>query len=468
MATPVMISVHGTYLKPNGTPESGTVTFTSNTYARHGASDDTVGPGTVTATLSGTGDFALTVPASNDPAWSPASWTYSVVVCLSGGTLTFDTVVPYDAAGASVSMSSLLPSQVATGALYAAYAHTHAGGGGGGVTPESLATTLLGYVTTAAAAVYVTATSLATTLAGYVTSSALVTALTAYLPKVAPVVTDSTFTVRKSSGPAMRWRATGGALDVEKTSADIILSSWQNDDYTGTQINLQRWRNDGNTFVGKTSFSPTAYGEEQRIENGSATFAATSVTSLAVTGGGAVTGVTKAHVGLGNVDNTSDANKPVSTAQQTALNQKDNKAAYARGYIVSGDVTPGVTAAMTPVAGLTFPIAAVAGDNVTLTVSGLLNQTSSDFFDLVTVVGGVIQRYGSTGSASTYEGDPGIYSVSGAPLHSFTASFSLAVAAGDLSGGNVTFALAFKGAGTGKVFASANYPFRWHIRNDKQ
>lgn len=32
--------------------------------------------------------------------------------------------------------------------------------------------------------------------------------------------------------------------------------------------------------------------------------------------------VTKAMTGLGNVDNTSDANKPVSTAQQTALNAK--------------------------------------------------------------------------------------------------------------------------------------------------
>ena len=34
--------------------------------------------------------------------------------------------------------------------------------------------------------------------------------------------------------------------------------------------------------------------------------------------------VTKAQVGLGNVDNTSDANKPVSTATQTALNLKAN------------------------------------------------------------------------------------------------------------------------------------------------
>ena len=37
----------------------------------------------------------------------------------------------------------------------------------------------------------------------------------------------------------------------------------------------------------------------------------------------------KGDVGLGNVDNTSDANKPVSTAQQTALNLKANLASPA-------------------------------------------------------------------------------------------------------------------------------------------
>jgi hypothetical protein len=42
---------------------------------------------------------------------------------------------------------------------------------------------------------------------------------------------------------------------------------------------------------------------------------------------GTVSGVTKTHVGLGNVDNTSDANKPVSTATQTALDLKANLSA---------------------------------------------------------------------------------------------------------------------------------------------
>lgn len=41
---------------------------------------------------------------------------------------------------------------------------------------------------------------------------------------------------------------------------------------------------------------------------------------------GTPTGITKTHVGLGLVDNTADTAKPVSTAQQTALNLKENTA----------------------------------------------------------------------------------------------------------------------------------------------
>ena len=44
---------------------------------------------------------------------------------------------------------------------------------------------------------------------------------------------------------------------------------------------------------------------------------------------GTVSGVTKAMVGLGNADNTSDANKPISDATQTALDAKASNAALA-------------------------------------------------------------------------------------------------------------------------------------------
>lgn len=54
--------------------------------------------------------------------------------------------------------------------------------------------------------------------------------------------------------------------------------------------------------------------------------------------------VTKAQVGLGNVDNTSDADKPVSTAQQQALNAKANQTALdALETTVAGKASKAVT-----------------------------------------------------------------------------------------------------------------------------
>ena len=55
---------------------------------------------------------------------------------------------------------------------------------------------------------------------------------------------------------------------------------------------------------------------------------------------GTVGGITKTMVGLGNVDNTTDAGKPVSTATQTALNGKENTiTAGTTGQYFRGDKT---------------------------------------------------------------------------------------------------------------------------------
>lgn len=54
---------------------------------------------------------------------------------------------------------------------------------------------------------------------------------------------------------------------------------------------------------------------------------------------GTVSGVTKSMVGLGNVDNTSDANKPISSATQTALNGKVSTSTTVNGHALSSNVT---------------------------------------------------------------------------------------------------------------------------------
>lgn len=49
--------------------------------------------------------------------------------------------------------------------------------------------------------------------------------------------------------------------------------------------------------------------------------------------------VTKSQVGLGNVDNTSDLNKPISTATQNALDTKVSNTREINGYSLSSDIT---------------------------------------------------------------------------------------------------------------------------------
>src|ERR1043165_2070318 len=79
-------------------------------------------------------------------------------------------------------------------------------------------------------------------------------------------------------------------------------------------------------------------------------------------GGGAVTSVfgrtgdvvgAKADVGLGNVDNTSDASKPISTATSTALSGKPTKPIMRQAYITDqARVTlPNTAGAWAPLAG---------------------------------------------------------------------------------------------------------------------
>ena len=123
---------------------------------------------------------------------------------------------------------------------------------------------------------------------------------------------------------------------------------------------------------------------------------------------GTVSGVTKSMVGLGNVDNTSDANKPVSTATQTAL---DAKLALAGGTMtgaltLSGDPTSDLHAATkqyvdSAVTNINIHEAVKAATTANITLSG--TQT----IDGVAVIAGdrVLVKNQSTGSAN------GIYSV---------------------------------------------------------
>lgn len=105
-------------------------------------------------------------------------------------------------------------------------------------------------------------------------------------------------------------------------------------------------------------------------------YVAGDLISMRLTAGGAGQWVqpgsaTKALVGLGNVDNTSDANKPVSTATQTALNLKQNTLAAGTDY-----VTPSGTETMT---GKTLTTVSMRETRVVVAASAI-NLATGNFF----------------------------------------------------------------------------------------
>lgn len=89
-------------------------------------------------------------------------------------------------------------------------------------------------------------------------------------------------------------------------TSSLVLGTTAGTALAGNTVVLPDAPSDGKTYGRKNA----AWAEAAPIANPTFT--------------GTVNGITKAMVGLGNVDNTSDANKPVSTATQTALNLKAN------------------------------------------------------------------------------------------------------------------------------------------------
>jgi len=87
---------------------------------------------------------------------------------------------------------------------------------------------------------------------------------------------------------------------------------------------------------------------------------------------GTVSGINKAMVGLGNVDNTSDANKPVSTAQANTLAPKASPIFTGEATIpgqkalvvgvVQGDTTPGSAVYINNDGDAIFTIDRISGD----------------------------------------------------------------------------------------------------------
>ena len=145
---------------------------------------------------------------------------------------------------------------------------------------------------------------------------------------IANAITAATVDQSALAGTGIDWNATDERFDIDNTIATKTYA----DDAVSTH-NLDETNVHG---IADTSLLATkAYADA--AESDAITAAGTAADTKIAT---AVAALTKSSVGLGNVDNTSDANKPVSTATQTALDLKANLA----GPTFTGTVTlPGTT-----------------------------------------------------------------------------------------------------------------------------
>lgn len=156
--------------------------------------------------------------------------------------------------------------------------------------------------------------------------------------------------------------------------------------------------------------TPTASGHAVNKGYADATFAPLSSPTFS----GTVSGITKSMVGLGNVDNTADANKPVSTATQTALDLKANL------------VSPSFSGAPTAPT-------ATAGTNTT--------QLATTEFVQTALSGGVTQTTGSwTPANGTISTASGSYIKTGKQVTAY-------------------FDIVFSASGSGSAFALGGLPF---------
>lgn len=313
MALPIdydTVTIRGKYVYLDGSPARGFIRFTGKSTATSASTETTIVAATVTAVLDDNGQFSIPVPATNDPDIQPNGWTYTVSEELSnGGGRVYDIDVPLEAKDAGgISLSTVAPVTPASGSPTAFVTLTayeqldqrvavleQAGGGTAGV---SSVNTRTGDVTLTKTDVGLSNVD-NTSDAGKPVSTAQQTALNAKVDK-------STVTAK-------------GDL-LAATAASAI-----------TRIGLGT---NGQVLVVDTT---TSTGMKW-----ASVVASNAVTSVAGRTGDVV--LTKSDVGLANVDNTSDANKPVSTATQAAINAKANdnavvKLAPGAQQIMTGDGT---------------------------------------------------------------------------------------------------------------------------------
>lgn len=189
-------------------------------------------------------------------------------------------------------------------------------------------------------------------------------------------------------------------------------------------------------------------------------------------------GLTKTDVGLPNVDNTSDADKPVSTAQATAIGLRSLPDRIVRikdrskqGAGITYNL-PNTSSTWTFFAAgpAEYTIAANVGDDVNIEYDFLMDFHETAAFDFVVVTGGTptIQRYLSSGDSTPSDIGPSGNYPPNIRFQGLNGSMGFTVASGDLDSGFVRLRWLIKtSVDTARIFADNNYPLSIRVVNTR-
>lgn len=488
---------------------TGKVTFTPP-QPLTGAADSSVIPAApISVYLAPDGSASVQLPATNDPQWTPAGWAYEVVARVGSTTQTgtiqldyqstsvqFADLIQWDgAAEAGQTYIPLSQRGVAGGVAAldvdgdvtdASGAKITGGGGGGGASPSGTVSdgTAFGVSKTAGVA---TAYSRGDHSHGTpaAPTPASIGAAAASHTHTALQVSDSTATGRSvltaADAAAARTAIGAGTSSLALGTTAGTAAAGDDSRIVGAAqkaSNLSDLANAGtartNLGLGGaavlsvgTSAGTVAAGDDSRITGAQQRSTLTTKGDLYV----ATAPATVARLGVGSDGQvlTADSAQAAGVKWGAAGGGGGSTIVTKRGYVTSGDVTPQNTSAAWQLltGGPTFSIAAAAGDEIEFVWAGMRQPASSLFWDLAVIVSAAAVRYASSGSGTAaVEGDPSMYGDTATFRPSPGLGMAFVAASGDISGGNVTIGFAINSASaTGKLFASSNYPLRWHLTN---
>lgn len=108
------VTVIGTFITPEGSPSTGSVSFTPSSWLTDSGANLSIPNSAVSKTLGTAGDFSAVLPVTDDPDVTPANWVYSVSEVVDGVSRSYNILLPGTATpGGTVYLADIAPAAAA-------------------------------------------------------------------------------------------------------------------------------------------------------------------------------------------------------------------------------------------------------------------------------------------------------------------------------------------------------------------